>query len=209
MTQRIAAITGFSPYERVYFFNNSTASKANRYFVQTELSARTNVWFQFADVNGVVSGDDQPLYAPDNASGLYYAKRSGGTDESPTWGSTTAVTLVADLAGQPSGPLFAASVNSGTTQTIPDPGYSEAVFRYTLTGNCVFTMPTAAAGKAFDVILTQDGTGSRTATFTGAKWATNGTAPTLTTTAGKVDVLRFKCRDGSTWQGQAVGLNYA
>jgi hypothetical protein len=209
MTQRIAPITGLAVRAQVYFFNNSTASVANRYDVQAELSTRTKLWFEIADVNGVVSGDDAPLYVPDSASGLYYATRTGGTDAAPTWGSTTAVTFVSDLAGQPSSTLFPASVNSGTAQTIPDPGYTEAVFKYVLTGNCTFTMPAAGAGKSFDVILTQDATGSRTATFTGAKWATNGTAPTLTTTAAKTDVLRFKCRDGSTWQGQTVGLNYA
>lgn len=211
MTQRIAPITGLAARAQVYFFNNSTASVANRYNVQAELSTRTNLWFQVADVNGVVSGDDQPLFVPDGVTGTYYAVRTGGTDAAPTWGSTTAVTYVSDLAGTPSGSVFPASVNSSTAQTIPDPGSppNVAVFRYVLTGNCVFTMPAVGYGKAFDVELTQDATGSRTATFTGAKWATNGTAPTLTTTAAKKDVLAFRCRDGATWEGQTVGLNYA
>lgn len=80
------------------------------------------------------------------------------------------------------------SLTNGTVQTV------------TMTGNCTFTMPTATAGKSFILIATQDGTGSRTATFTSVKWA-NGTAPTLTTTAttGR-DIFAF-VSDGTNWYG--------
>ena len=61
-------------------------------------------------------------------------------------------------------------------------------------------MPTATAGKSFILIATQDGTGSRTATFTSVKFP-NGAAPTLTTTAttGR-DILTF-VSDGTNWYG--------
>ena len=80
------------------------------------------------------------------------------------------------------------SLTNGTVQTV------------TMTGNCTFTMPTATAGKSFILIAVQDGTGSRTATFTSVKWA-GGTAPTLTTTAttGR-DILTFVA-DGTNWYG--------
>jgi hypothetical protein len=91
--------------------------------------------------------------------------------------------------------------NSGTTQTL---SLTSGTFQtVTLTGNCVFTMPTATAGKSFILILVQDGTGGRTATFTSVKWP-SGTAPTITTTAttGR-DIITFFA-DGTNWYGAAV-----
>jgi hypothetical protein len=88
--------------------------------------------------------------------------------------------------------------NSGTTQTLSLT--NGTVQTVTMTGNCTFTMPTATAGKSFILIAVQDGTGSRTATFTSVKWA-GGTAPTLTTTAttGR-DIFTFVA-DGTNWYG--------
>lgn len=97
---------------------------------------------------------------------------------------------------------------SSTAQTLPD--VIVATIHYvTLTANCTFTFPTAGAGKSFTLILVQDGTGSRTATWPASvKWA-GGTAPTLTTTASKRDVFSFLCPDGSSWLGFTAGLAYA
>jgi hypothetical protein len=83
------------------------------------------------------------------------------------------------------------SLTNGTVQTV------------TMTGNCTFTMPTATAGKSFILIAVQDGTGSRTATFTSVKWP-SGSAPTLTTTAttGR-DIFAF-VSDGTNWYGSVA-----
>lgn len=88
--------------------------------------------------------------------------------------------------------------NSGTSQTLSLT--NGTVQTVTLTGNCTFTMPTATAGKSFILIVVQDGTGGRTATFTSVKWP-NGAAPTITTTAttGR-DILTF-VSDGTNWYG--------
>jgi hypothetical protein len=95
---------------------------------------------------------------------------------------------------------------SGTAQTIPDVT-TTTLNRITLSGNCTFTFPTAAAGKTFFLALVQDGTGSRTATWPGTvKWA-GGSAPTLSTAAGKVDAFTFVCADGTNWLGQTFGLD--
>lgn len=65
---------------------------------------------------------------------------------------------------------------------------------------CTFTMPTATAGKSFVLLLKQAAsTGNGTATFTGVKWGTAG-APTITATAGKMDILTF-IADGTNWYG--------
>ena len=91
-----------------------------------------------------------------------------------------------------------AIVNSSAAQTIALA--SGTVLSYTLTGNCTFTMPATTNGTSFIVRLIQDGTGSRTATFTGVKWP-GGTVPTITTTATTgVDILSFVCI-ASVWYG--------
>lgn len=82
------------------------------------------------------------------------------------------------------------SLTSGTVQTA------------TLTAStaCTFTMPTATAGKSFVLLLKQAAsTGNGTATFTGVKFS-GGTAPTITATAGKMDILSFFA-DGTNWYG--------
>jgi hypothetical protein len=68
---------------------------------------------------------------------------------------------------------------------------------------CTFTMPTATAGKSFILLLKQAAsTGNGTATFTSVKWGTAG-APTITATAGKMDILTFVA-DGTNWYGSAA-----
>jgi hypothetical protein len=87
--------------------------------------------------------------------------------------------------------------NTGTAQTIALT--NGTVQTATLTGNCTFTMPTATAGKSFILLLKQDGTGSRTATFTGVKFNVAGT-PVVTPTANKMDIFTFVA-DGTNWYG--------
>lgn len=89
--------------------------------------------------------------------------------------------------------------NSGTAQTLSLT--SGTVQTCTLTGNCTFTMPTATAGKSFILILST-GAGSFTATFTSVKWPNN-TAPTITTTASRWDILTFVA-DGTNWYGNSA-----
>ena len=65
---------------------------------------------------------------------------------------------------------------------------------------CTFTMPTNVAGKSFVLLLKQAAaTGNGTATFTSVKWGSAG-APTITATAGKMDILTF-IADGTNWYG--------
>lgn len=62
----------------------------------------------------------------------------------------------------------------------------------TLGGNRAFAAPTnQVVGQSGSIFITQDGTGSRTASWNAAfKWA-GGTAPTLTTTAAAVDRIDY------------------
>ena len=103
--------------------------------------------------------------------------------------------------------------NSGTSQTLALTNGN--VQTWTMNGNCTFTMPsgsTLQAGSSLTLILTQDGTGSRTGTFTGVKWA-GGTAPTLTTTATTgIDIITFTTFNGGAspvWHGFLAGAAMA
>lgn len=94
--------------------------------------------------------------------------------------------------------------NSGTADTI-DWTLSNKQ-KSTLTGNCTFTF-TAPTGPCSLVLkLVQDGTGTRTVTWPAAVHWSGGTAPTLTTTINKVDIITFYY-DGTTYFGNS-SLNY-
>ena len=85
-------------------------------------------------------------------------------------------------------------LTSGTVQTA------------TLTAStaCTFTMPTATAGKSFILLLKQAAsTGNGTATFTGVKYSAVAGTPTVTATAGKMDIFSFVA-DGTNWYGNVV-----
>ena len=76
----------------------------------------------------------------------------------------------------------------------------------TLTGNCTFTF-TAPPGPCNLILkLAQDGTGSRTVIWPAAVHWSGGTAPTLTTTVSKIDMISFYW-DGTTYFGQSA-LNF-
>ena len=81
------------------------------------------------------------------------------------------------------------ALTNGTVQTV------------TMTGNCTFTMPTATAGKSF-ILIVSTGAGSFTGTFTSVKWPNN-SAPTITTTASRWDILSF-FSDGTNWYGASA-----
>jgi len=82
---------------------------------------------------------------------------------------------------------------------------SSTVLTATLTAGTAttFTMPAAAAGKAFTLYLKQPASGAvGSATFTGVKWQ-NGGAPVITGLNGRLDILPF-VSDGVNWYGSFV-----
>lgn len=75
------------------------------------------------------------------------------------------------------------------------------IFDITLGNNVTFTFtnpPASGISQTATIILRQDATGSRLATFTGARY-TDGTAPVLSTGANQVDVLTFFTINGGSW----------
>jgi hypothetical protein len=161
----------------------------------------------FSGTNGASGVSGISGYSGYSGSGVSgYSGFSGISGYSGTIGSTTGSGAVV-LQTTPS---ITTPVITGYTETAPSITNSSTavtislssgtVLSYTLTGNCTFTMPTATSGTSFIVKLIQDGTGSRTATFTGVKWP-GGTAPTITTTATTgLDILSFVCIN-SVWYG--------
>lgn len=84
------------------------------------------------------------------------------------------------------------------------------IFDITLGNNVTFTFtnpPASGISKNCTVILRQDATGNRLATFTNAKY-TDGTAPILSTGANQIDVLTFfTLNGGSFWFGTFAMAN--
>ena len=102
---------------------------------------------------------------------------------------------------------YTEEVNTANTSTAYTISLADGSFQVlTLTGNATITMPTATAGRSFILLLKQDGTGSRTVTWSTVKWP-GGTAPTVTSTASKQDIYSFFA-DGTNWYGTTVGQNY-
>jgi len=75
------------------------------------------------------------------------------------------------------------------------------------TGATAFTLPSPAAGRSFLVYLKQNSTPTGTATWASPsgslKWPNNGSAPTITTTANRVDLFSF-ASDGTNWYASYV-----
>ena len=86
--------------------------------------------------------------------------------------------------------IFTVSLNAAiTTLTISNP-------------------PASGSGGSFTLILTADGTARAVTWPASIKWA-GGTAPTITSTSGKVDSFAFFSSDGgTTWQGYVGGQNF-
>lgn len=84
------------------------------------------------------------------------------------------------------------------------------IFDVTLSTNVTFTFtnpPSSGTARPVTVILRQDGSGNRTASFTNAKYS-DGIVPVLSTGANQVDVLTFfTVNGGSFWFGTLAMSN--
>ena len=93
--------------------------------------------------------------------------------------------------------------NIGTVTTSASPTLSNGTVQtLTLTASttCTVTMPAATAGKSFILMVRQAAsTGNGAITWSSVKWNSTGT-PTVTTTAGKMDIFTFVA-DGTNWYG--------
>jgi len=117
-------------------------------------------------VTGLVVGTDVQAYDADTAK----------TDVVQSFSVAQRGTITALTDGATITPDFAAANN----------------FSVTLGGNRTLANPTnLTAGQSGVIVITQDGTGSRTLAYGSYFKFPSGTAPTLTTTASAVDVLAY------------------
>lgn len=91
--------------------------------------------------------------------------------------------------------------NGNTTETVTIDLNNGNVQSYTLNANTTFSFSNAKSGGTYIIIVTQ-GASSFTASFSSAKWS-GGSAPTITTTNGAVDVFTF-IYDGANYYGSYV-----
>ena len=180
----------------------------------------TNAWYPITSQAIPIS----QIYGTGATGGLYVASNSNGGI-----GGIAAVAAGQLLvsAGTSTPPAYASTglIITQALIAIPTAAYASTInldlstgsifAPAALTGNPALTLTNAPAAtpwvRPFTLILTQDGTGSRTITswFTGftIRWA-GGPAPTLTTTASKSDVVNFIQIAATTLLGSIVGQNY-
>ena len=134
------------------------------------------------------------LPAADGTSGQAITTNGSATLAWSTVGNASLATAQTFTAGQ-RGEIT--SLTSATTVTI-DMALSNN-FSCTMAHNITFANPSnLVAGQAGSIFLTQDGTGSRTASW-GSQWDFKaGAAPTLTTTAAAVDRIDYVVRSASS-----------
>ena len=129
-------------------------------------------------INNLANSENIAKFIADAEVALYY----DGSKKFETTSTGSAFT------GSVSGNLSAATSASTITLDLGTANYHTV----TLAHNTTFADPSnEVAGQSGSIIITQDGTGSRTAAWNSAwKWA-GGTAPTLSTAAGAVDRIDF------------------
>lgn len=116
-----------------------------------------------------------------------------------------------ELSGGPGAERYLNLNNLGATPTlnIANGSFQQGTLN-TNAAFAAFTAPPVSAGYAwsFTLVLRQDATGSRTATWhSSVKWP-NDAAPTLTTTPTRADMLNFVTYDGgTTWYGSLAMAN--
>jgi hypothetical protein len=145
-------------------------------------------------LTGIAKGNGTSAFTAAVAGTDYTSPTSTETMTNKTLTNPTVTNYVETPYSANSSTAITIALTNGTVQII------------TLTGNATITMPTATSGKSFIMYLKQDATGSRTVTWSTVKWA-GGTAPTITSTASRQDILSFFA-DGTNWYGVVVGQNY-
>ena len=78
-------------------------------------------------------------------------------------------------------------------------------FAFTLEGNRTLNAPTnASEGQTGYIYVTQDGTGGRTLSFNSKYIFVSGTAPTLSTGAGAMDMLVYNVKEATGGTPSAI-----
>jgi hypothetical protein len=149
-----------------------------------------------------VIGYVQVIGSGDTYGDLYFATRNVTTDTAPTERVRINFDGTFIIKNDYQEQTFTANSSTAITLNIVTNGTDQVI---TLTGTATITMPTATAGKSF-LLKLRTGAGGYTVTWSTVKWP-GGTAPTLTSTASRMDIFSF-FSDGTNWYGTTVGQNY-
>jgi hypothetical protein len=158
----------------------------NVFRIQDEGDATKQIAFQ---ASGITTGTTRTITMPDADVTL----PNQGT-------STTDNVTFANL--QITGHTCAdAEVDNGNSSTADTINWGTGNFhKSTMTGNCTYTFTAPSGPGRYQLMLVQDATGSRTATWPASvKWP-GGTAPTLSTAANAIDIITFYY-DGTNYYG--------
>jgi hypothetical protein len=179
--------------------SNVSIVSGNANNITSNASTFSNVSITSGNINAVTSNASTFTNAT-----ITTATVNGGTANGV---QSSNVTIVSGVVGNTTVNAYTENVlvvgNTGNAVTLNIA--NATVLTATLTANCTFTMPSNTAGKSF-VILLNTGNGNFTSTFTGVRWSNGNTAPTITTTNNRVDILTF-IANGAAWYGSA-GQNY-
>jgi hypothetical protein len=217
----LAGGTGVPPY-----ITASTVNEVQASFLGVEFSGSGSFTYSFtagATNQTAVTATQFVMIGVEDWTLTAGQTPSGGVLSNPTGTTPTYLNVSVLLRASATLPTFAsqsaswdlvtplqavnAVATSGAAQTIPDVTTAQ-MDTITLTAACTLTFPTAATGKRFRLALVQGGSGSYTVTWPGTvKWP-GSTAPTLTTTVGKIDLFQFECFDGTNWLGLTQGQNF-
>ena len=160
---------------------NNLSDEANAGTARTNLglAIRTNVQAYDADLTTLGAG---------GTSARSFLGLAIGTDVQAYDADTAKTDVVQSFSVAQRGTITA--LTDGATIT---PDFNNANnFSVTLGGNRTLANPTnQTAGQSGVIVITQDGTGSRTLAYGSYFKFPGGTAPTLTTTASAVDVLAY------------------
>ena len=215
-TSATSAAASFDSFDDVYLGekssaptldNDSDALQAGALYFNSSTNALNvysgSSWSAIAadtDVKVLVSSNDTTagylngkLVAGSNVT---FTENSDGSDETLTIAAASGISLATAntwTAGQ-RGEITA--LTSATSVTIDMANSNN--FSCTMAHNITFANPSnLTAGQSGSIFLTQDGTGSRTASW-GTNWDfAGGTAPTMTTTASAVDRVDYVVLDSS------------
>jgi hypothetical protein len=161
----------------------------------TTAAAVTATTMTGTTITGSVAVKSPYFDATTSAGGA--ARNASGTSQIQ-WGAGGGDNVTVEVNANFSGSATFAKRAVGTVDGLTDgatitPDFAEANnFSVTLGGNRTLANPSnLSAGQSGVIVITQDGTGSRTLAYGSYFKFAGGTAPTLTTTAAAVDVLAY------------------
>jgi hypothetical protein len=164
-----------------------------------DYSANTVNWLDSSVVADLVNDTSPQLGGDLDVNGNQFVSASNGNIQFTPNG--TGKILFDNVAYSPTGTLTDGATIAWDTSAIQ-------VAQVTLGGNRTFSAPTNLIdGGFYALIIIQDGTGSRTATFNSVFKFASATAPTLTTTASARDIIVFQSNGTNLYEtGRSLNL---